>query len=91
MISSLIVTGLIVAVIIYVIVAYNGFVSLRERIKEAWSGIEVQMKLRYNLIPNLVETVKGMNPVPLRLSPAPGARQWPIRAPRLNRPNPKTY
>tara|TARA_R110001599_G_scaffold114900_9_gene281099 strand:- start:1286 stop:1852 length:567 start_codon:yes stop_codon:yes gene_type:complete len=59
MISSLIVTGLIVAVIIYVIVAYNGFVSLRERIKEAWSGIEVQMKLRYNLIPNLVETVKG--------------------------------
>ncbi|MAZ04756.1 MAG: hypothetical protein CMN56_16605 [Sneathiella sp.] len=59
MISTLIVTGLIVIVIIYVIVAYNGFVSLRERIKEAWSGIEVQMKLRYNLIPNLVETVKG--------------------------------
>ncbi len=59
MISTLIVTGLIVIVITYVIVAYNGFVSLRERIKEAWSGIEVQMKLRYNLIPNLVETVKG--------------------------------
>ena len=59
MIALLIVIGLIAAVILYVIVAYNGFVTLREKINEAWSGIEVQMKLRYNLIPNLVETVKG--------------------------------
>ncbi|MEX1034563.1 MAG: LemA family protein [Sneathiella sp.] len=59
MISLLIAIGLIAVVTIYVIVAYNGFVSLRERIKEAWSGVDVQMKLRYNLIPNLVETVKG--------------------------------
>ena len=59
MIALLVVLGLIAAVILYVIATYNGFVSLRERIKEAWSGIEVQMKLRYNLIPNLVETVKG--------------------------------
>ena len=57
--ALLIVIGLIAAVILYVIVTYNGLVTLRERIKEAWSGIEVQMKLRYNLIPNLVETVKG--------------------------------
>ena len=59
MIALLVVLGLIAVVILYVIATYNGFVSLRERIKEAWSGIEVQMKLRYNLIPNLVETVKG--------------------------------
>ncbi|MFC4269895.1 LemA family protein [Sneathiella chungangensis] len=59
MIALLIVIGLIVAIALYVIVTYNGFVSLRERIKESWSGIEVQMKLRYDLIPNLVETVKG--------------------------------
>src|SRR5690606_860990 len=37
----------------------NGFVSLRNRAKQAWSDIEVQMKRRYDLIPNLIETVKG--------------------------------
>jgi len=59
MIALSIIIGLIAVVILYIIVAYNGFVTLREKINEAWSGIEVQMKLRYNLIPNLVETVKG--------------------------------
>ena len=59
MITLLIIIGLIAAIILYVIVTYNGFVTLREKTNEAWSGIEVQMKLRYNLIPNLVETVKG--------------------------------
>ncbi len=51
--------GLAVLVALYVIVTYNGLVSLRNRVAEAWSDIEVQMKVRYNLIPNLVETVKG--------------------------------
>ena len=51
--------GLIVFVALYVIVTYNALVSLRVRVGEAWSDIEVQMKRRYNLIPNLVETVKG--------------------------------
>lgn len=51
---------LIVVVIgIYFIFTYNSFVTLRNRVKEAWSDIEVQMKRRYDLIPNLVETVKG--------------------------------
>ncbi|MAL77723.1 MAG: hypothetical protein CMN55_01190 [Sneathiella sp.] len=59
MIALLILLGLTAVVILYVIVTYNGFVALRERIREAWSGIDVQMKLRYDLIPNLVETVKG--------------------------------
>ena len=39
--------------------AYNRFITLRNRSKEAWSDIEVQLKRRYDLIPNLVETVKG--------------------------------
>ena len=58
-------SGITIAVIIVVIVGiyfavtYNAFVTLRNRIKEAWSDIEVQMKRRYDLIPNLVETVKG--------------------------------
>ncbi len=51
--------GLMVLVALYVIVTYNGLVSLKNRVAEAWSDIEVQMKVRYNLIPNLVETVKG--------------------------------
>src|SRR3989338_9237400 len=52
----LIVVGVL---ILWVIFAYNGLVRLRYRVKEAWSDIEVQLKRRYDLIPNLVETVKG--------------------------------
>jgi len=59
MVTLLVILGIIVAIIMYIIAIYNNFVSLRERVKEAWSGIEVQMKRRYDLIPNLVETVKG--------------------------------
>ncbi len=54
-----IVIGLAILVAFYVIVTYNGLVSIKNRVEEAWSDIEVQMKVRYNLIPNLVETVKG--------------------------------
>ncbi len=54
-----IVIGLAILGALYVIVTYNGLVSIKNRVEEAWSDIEVQMKVRYNLIPNLVETVKG--------------------------------
>ena len=54
-----IVFGLIALILIYAIAIYNALVTLKTRVNEAWSDIEVQMKLRYNLIPNLVETVKG--------------------------------
>jgi len=54
-----VVIGLAVAAGLYVILIYNRLVSLKQRVSEAWSDIEVQMKRRYNLIPNLVETVKG--------------------------------
>ena len=52
---------LIIAVVIvfWGIIAFNRFISLINRAKEAWSDIEIQLKRRYNLIPNLVETVKG--------------------------------
>ena len=46
-------------VIVWFVFAYNKFIRLITRAKEAWSDIEVQMKRRYDLIPNLVETVKG--------------------------------
>ena len=45
--------------VIFVIVSYNGLVTLRNRIENAWAQIDVQLKRRYDLIPNLVETVKG--------------------------------
>lgn len=53
------VLAVLAVLVLYVIVAYNCFITLVNRAKEAWSDIEVQMKRRYDLIPNLVETVKG--------------------------------
>jgi LemA protein len=46
-------------IIIWIVTAYNSLVSLRNRSKEAWADIEVQLKRRYDLIPNLVNSVKG--------------------------------
>lgn len=58
--SALIILLLVVGIlIIWAIATYNSLVKLRNRAKEAWADIEVQLKRRYNLIPNLVETVKG--------------------------------
>lgn len=51
--------GVLGLIAIYLISKYNGFVHLRALVDEAWSGIDVQLKRRYDLIPNLVETVKG--------------------------------
>lgn len=60
MFSPLIILGIVFVVIAsYLWLTYNSLVVLRERIKEALSGIDVQLKRRYDLIPNLVETVKG--------------------------------
>ena len=58
------VVGIIIAVIVVLIVfwavsAYNGLVTLRNRVKNGWAQIDVQLKQRTDLIPNLVETVKG--------------------------------
>ena len=54
-----IILGIIVISALWVVYAYNRFVTLTNRVKEAWSDIEVQFKRRYDLIPNLVETDKG--------------------------------
>ena len=51
--------GILVAVAIWAISIYNGLVALRNRFKNAFAQIDVQLKRRYDLIPNLVETVKG--------------------------------
>lgn len=59
MILLYILIGLIVIVSLWVAAVYNGLIKGRNRVSEAWSDIEVQLKRRYSLIPNLVETVKG--------------------------------
>jgi len=51
--------GIVVVIILWAIAAYNGLVSLRNRIENGWAQIDVQLRRRYDLIPNLVETVKG--------------------------------
>ena len=55
----LIVGGGVLIVVLFVIAAYNGLVSRKVETENAWSQIDVQLKRRYDLIPNLVETVKG--------------------------------
>ena len=51
--------AIVVVIGLYVMVTYNGLIALRNRIENAWAQIDVQLKRRYDLIPNLVETVKG--------------------------------
>jgi len=57
--ATWIVLGVIAAIAIWLIAAYNGLVSLRQRTNQAFADIDVQLKQRHDLIPNLVETVKG--------------------------------
>jgi len=54
-----IVVGVAVVVLLWLLGTYNGLVRLRQHIRESWHDIDVQLKRRYDLIPNLVETVKG--------------------------------
>ena len=51
--------SILVVLVLWVVFIYNGFITLRTRAGEAWADIEVQLKRRYDLIPNLVNTVKG--------------------------------
>ena len=51
--------GVVAVVIIWLVAVYNGLIKLKNRVQEAWSDIEVQLKRRYDLIPNLIESVKG--------------------------------
>ncbi len=54
-----VILGIIVLIGLFFVLTYNGMVKARNKVDEAWSGIDVQLKRRHDLIPNLVETVKG--------------------------------
>jgi LemA protein len=54
-----IIIAAIIIIVLWLILTFNGLVRRRYQVKEAWSDIEVQLKRRYDLIPNLIETVKG--------------------------------
>ena len=57
--GAIIFIALLALVVLWAIVAYNSLVRSRNKVDEAWSGIDVQLKRRHDLVPNLVETVKG--------------------------------
>ncbi|MGD1119153.1 MAG: LemA family protein [Dehalococcoidales bacterium] len=59
MLALWIVLGIIVVLILFIVGLYNGLVGLRNLVKNAWAQIDVQLKRRHDLIPNLVESVKG--------------------------------
>lgn len=59
MIFLWVILGIVVILIFWFIAVFNGIISLRNRTQEAWSDIDVQLKRRHDLIPNLIETVKG--------------------------------
>jgi len=59
MTTILLIAGIVLILVFYVISIYNRLIKLRTNVSEAWSGIDVQLKKRYDLIPNLLETVKG--------------------------------
>src|SRR5262245_13951661 len=54
-----IILGILVAIVVWLVAVYNGLVTLRQRCKQAFADIDVQLKQRHDLVPNLVETVKG--------------------------------
>ncbi|MFC1721472.1 LemA family protein [Patescibacteria group bacterium] len=59
MVFLIIIVVVIAVVVLWMVVAYNGLVRLRNKVEETWSDIDVMLKRRYDLIPNVVNTVKG--------------------------------
>lgn len=59
MVAGIIIIVLILLVVFYLISSYNSLIRLRNQVKNAWAQIDVQLKRRHDLIPNLIETVKG--------------------------------
>lgn len=59
MLVLFVVLGLVALIVVWAVATYNSMISGRNRVEESWSGIDVQLKRRHDLVPNLVETVRG--------------------------------
>ena len=59
MVATIIIIIVVALFLLFLVLQYNGLVRLRNRTKNAWAQIDVQLRRRYDLIPNLIETVKG--------------------------------
>src|SRR5436305_4673624 len=57
--STWIIVGILVVLVVWIIIIYNGLVAMRQRVNQSFADVDVQLKQRHDLIPNLVETVKG--------------------------------
>src|SRR5213083_2137787 len=57
--STWIIIGVLVVLVLWIIVIYNGLIAMRQRVNQSFADVDVQLKQRHDLIPNLVETVKG--------------------------------
>jgi LemA protein len=80
-----IIGGALVLLIVWIVATWNSFVSARNKVDEAWSGIDVQLKRRHDLVPNLVETVKGYAGHERgTLEAVVKARQMAVAAPNLD-------
>ena len=93
--TAWIILGVIVLLVIWIIMIYNGLVAMRQRVNQAFADIDVQLKQRHDLIPNLVETVKGYASARARhaRSGGPGAQRRDRRRRRrrrARRPPPRT-
>ena len=60
--------GIVVAILLWAALNYNLLVRIRQQVRESWSGIDTELKRRYDLVPNLVETVRDMPPMRNRCS-----------------------
>ena len=84
-IAIIVVVAIIVIAVLYYIAKRNSIIASRNRVDESWSGIDVQLKRRHDLVPNLVETVKGYaehESRPSRKRPRRGPRRCRRRASR---------
>lgn len=59
MTALIVILAVLALIVLWVIVTYNSFISARNKVDESWSGVDVQLKRRHDLVPNLVETVRG--------------------------------
>src|SRR3954462_101318 len=57
--STWIIIGVLVVLVVWIIMIYNGLIAMRQRVNQSFADVDVQLKQRHDLIPNLVETVKG--------------------------------